>query len=183
MDENLTKIDTTSKITRVSAPTDRHIKSFKNQSYEALKNECLKSKRLFEDPLFEPIDRNMFYTQPPPMGVKWKRPKEICSKPQFITNFANVNDLDQGYLGNCWFIAGCAAIVNVPQLFSNVVPAKQECEGPNYGGIFRFHFWYYGQWVEVVIDDRLPVYATGKLVFCNNREEPDEFWAALLEKA
>ncbi len=37
--------------------------------------------------------------------------------------------------------------------------------------------------MEVVIDDRLPVYPSNKLIFCSNREQPNEFWAALLEKA
>ncbi len=35
----------------------------------------------------------------------------------------------------------------------------------------------------MVIDDRLPVRYNNKLLFCSNREEPNEFWAALLEKA
>jgi hypothetical protein len=35
----------------------------------------------------------------------------------------------------------------------------------------------------VVVDDYLPVWSnTKKLVFCSNKEEPNEFWAALLEK-
>lgn len=80
-------------------------------------------------------------------------------------------------------MAGCAGIVLVPELFENVCPSDQQCSGPKYAGIFHFRFWYYGTWVDVVIDDRLPVYPNGKLIFCSNREEPSEFWAALLEKA
>lgn len=82
-----------------------------------------------------------------------------------------------------WFIAGCAAIALLPELFANVVPKDQPLEGSKYAGIFHFRFWYYGQWVDVVIDDRLPVDSNNKLLFCSNRQEPDEFWAALLEKA
>ena len=50
-------------------------------------------------------------------------------------------------------------------------------------GIFRFNFWFYGGWTEVIIDDRLPTSADQQLVFCSNRERPDEFWPGLLEKA
>ena len=30
--------------------------------------------------------------------------------------------------------------------------------------------------VDVVIDDRLPFWSSGKLVFANNKEQPNEYW-------
>ena len=179
---DFTKVDASNKIVRITSNTDKKIIPFKDQHYEKLRDECLKSGKLFEDPLFAPVDKNIFYTQTIPSGTKWKRPKELTDKPFFIVSGANANDLDQGYLGNCWFIAGCAAIVIIPELFDNVVPSGQSFDAP-YAGIFRFHFWLYGQWTEVVVDDRLPVNSSNKLLFCSNKQEPNEFWAALLEKA
>ena len=49
--------------------------------------------------------------------------------------------------------------------------------------MFHFHFWRYGEWKEVIIDDRLPTYFGRFLCFCKNKEEPNEMWSALLEKA
>ena len=185
MDEDLQREDVRkSRVMRVTnAAEGARILPFKNQIYEQLKAECLKSKKLFEDPLFTATDANMFYTQAVPTGVTWKRPKDICAAPEFITKLMHVGDLDQGYLGDCWFVAACASIVLVPELVAKVVPDNQQCKGADYAGIFHFRFWYYGDWVDVVVDDRLPVWPDGKLLFCRNKQEPNEFWAALLEKA
>ena len=50
--------------------------------------------------------------------------------------------------------------------------------------IYLFRFWLYNQWVDVVIDDRLPYYSNnGSLVFSSNKIEINEFWGSLLEKA
>ncbi|XP_069118046.1 calpain-9-like isoform X4 [Argopecten irradians] len=152
-----------------------------NQNYDEIKAKCLAEGILFEDPEFEACDESIFFSKKPSRPFEWKRPTEICDNPQFIdAQGASRFDVQQGELGDCWLLAATASLTINKTLFARVVPTDQNFTD-DYCGLFRFRFWHQGDWVEVLVDDRLPTYYN-RLSFMHSAEN-NEFWSALFEKA
>ena len=47
------------------------------------------------------------------------------SNPKFVVSDFERCDMDQGYVGNCWFIAGCVGIMQSEKCFAKVGPRDQ----------------------------------------------------------
>lgn len=159
---------------------------YKNQHYSELKRECIKDKKLFEDPEFPATNASLFFRKPPPGLVQWKRPAEITNEPHLFVEGISAHDLNQGIVGNCWFVAACSCLALKPHLWKKVIPDWKDQEWDakhpeDYAGIFHFQFWVFGEWVDIVVDDRLPT-INGELIYCHSKQN-NEFWSALLEKA
>ncbi|KAB0390850.1 hypothetical protein E2I00_001088 [Balaenoptera physalus] len=165
---------------------------------------------LFRDPYFPAGPDALGYDQLGPdsekaKGVEWKRPRvmcgwgpgllglrkevslwdqlraasaEFCAEPRFICEDMSRTDMCQG--SNCWFLAAAASITLYPRLLSQVVPPGQSFQD-GYAGVFHFQLWQFGCWVDVMVDDRLPV-REGKLMSVRS-DQRNEFWVPLLEKA
>ncbi|XP_036817725.1 calpain-8 isoform X1 [Oncorhynchus mykiss] len=155
---------------------------FRDQDYVALLDACVKSGSLFSDPTFAPDQSSIgMPTDPDPKKeIKWLRPKEISANAVFVEDTTCTTDICQGQLGDCWLLAALSCLTMHPNLFVKVVPPNQSLT-ESYAGIFHFTFWQYGEWVEVVVDDRLPVRG-GRLLFSYSCTR-NEYWSALVEKA
>ncbi|XP_006894660.1 PREDICTED: calpain-9 [Elephantulus edwardii] len=150
------------------------------KSFEQLRQECLSSGVLFEDHDFPASCASLFYSQKPEVPFVWKRPGEIVKNPEFILGGATRTDICQGELGDCWLLAAIASLTLNEKALARVIPQDQSF-GPGYAGIFHFQFWQHSEWLDVVIDDRLPTFRD-RLVFLHSADH-NEFWSALLEKA
>uniref|UniRef100_A0A8B9MEJ1 Calpain catalytic domain-containing protein n=1 Tax=Accipiter nisus TaxID=211598 RepID=A0A8B9MEJ1_9AVES len=158
-------------------------KNFNNQDFNQLRALCLSQGLLFEDATFpahvSSIGPNLFPADKL-WQIQWKRPTEFQRNPYLITDGVSRFDIKQGEIGDCWMLAALGSLTLQKQFLENVLPKDQGFQD-DYAGIFHFRFWQYGDWVDVVIDDRLP-FLNGRYLSVHPRTS-NEFWPSLLEKA
>ncbi|XP_044306270.1 calpain-13 [Varanus komodoensis] len=158
-------------------------KKFKNQDFVRLRDHCLNHGLLFEDYTF-PADHSSIgpglLSDAQLLQIQWFRPTDLLNSPHLVVDGMSRFDIVQGDVGDCWVLAALGSLTLQPQFLENVIP-KDQGFTQKYAGIFHFQFWYFGDWVDVVIDDRLP-FLNGKYLSVHPRSK-NEFWPPLLEKA
>lgn len=140
-----------------------HIKNFsQKQDYELLKK-IHDRNNLFVDEEFPPVNKSVYQTTQfkeflaknrrlaPNGDVIWKRAKQIRHDAQLISdknehkcdciesNFEwkkclRPTDLNQGFIGNCWFIAAASGIIENYDLFKKIVPLDNSFLDEDYLG-------------------------------------------------
>ncbi|KAI5261539.1 cysteine proteinase [Aureobasidium subglaciale] len=88
-----------------------------------------------------------------PSGVK--RVQDIFDKPTFNAEGACGDDVMQGSLGNCWFIAALVSVAAKPGLMQRLCVARDEAVG-----VYGFVFFRDGTWIPEIVDDRLFIHVS-----------------------
>lgn len=109
------------------------------QDFYALRRQSLSAGKLFEDPFFEDFGKILCIKSIRSCDdIKWCRPMEICLNPQFVVKGFCKSNINQGSIGNCWFVAALATLAENIHLFHRVVPRDNEFDEESYAGIFHF---------------------------------------------
>jgi hypothetical protein len=139
----------------------------------------------YQDHQFPPTHKSLAgrgdkHVSPVYQTYKWKRPYEIFQGNYDVCSRASVNpnDLKQGSLGDCYFIAAISAVAENPFRVAKLILSKDY----NPFGVHAVTLFITGVWEEVIMDDLFPYDASAQQpAFSTSRTK--DIWVMLLEKA
>jgi Calpain family cysteine protease len=156
--------------------------------YEKLQRELESTGTVYTDPKFKPEFSSIAgfgdlhgYPENYLRNIKWKRPDEIFGQTYCIFDEdIEPNDIQQGILGNCYFLAAIAAIAEFPNRIKRLFLSRNVTRT----GAYCVTICVNGIWEEIILDDLIPVKpdGTGKDIAFNHTSDK-ELWGILLEKA
>ncbi|KAF9095516.1 hypothetical protein BGX27_001259 [Mortierella sp. AM989] len=111
-----------------------------------------------------------------------KRVGDLFRNTVFFQDGASPEDIKQGAVGDCWFLAALGVVSNIPGLLEQLCVKRNEEIG-----VYGFIFFKDGDWVSTVVDDQL-FYITDRQSFKNKLyfsscSSDRETWLPLMEKA
>ncbi|CDW79186.1 calpain family cysteine protease containing protein [Stylonychia lemnae] len=111
--------------------------------------------------------------------VKWGRLNTICPTCTMFGTQNYINDISQGYLGDCYFLAGISAVAE------NQTRLEKAFVNPsiNWGGLYAFNVFIRGVPYVVDVDDAIPAGKYGKASIFAGIGSDKSIWGPLLEKA
>ena len=107
----------------------------------------------------------------------WKRFKDIYRDPAIFRDGIEPNDIKQGALGDCYFLAVLSSLAEFPKRVEALFYTKEI----NNAGIYLVKFFINGNETPVIVDDYLPCTKDGKPAFAYSKNR--ELWVSVLEKA
>ncbi|KAE9549281.1 hypothetical protein FO519_007503 [Halicephalobus sp. NKZ332] len=115
--------------------------------------------------------------------IVWIRPKNVRNRRGMkmewtVFNDPQPTDIEQGNLGNCWFLSALAVIAERPEILERIVVTKIY----NKYGIYKIRLCVDGLWETVFVDDFFPCDKNSScMIFAVGRK--NQLWVSLIEKA
>ena len=118
--------------------------------------------------------------------ITWKRAKNIIGSRRhtlYGSKGISILDIDQGFIGNCWYLSAAAALAEEPERIERLFLNNVNEVSPN--GIYGVNFYVLGVPHTVIVDDYLPLQSSdyGYTTLFANIGNDDSVWAAIIEKA
>lgn len=111
--------------------------------------------------------------------VQWRRAGDVLGKDFKLFDGISPDDLEQGKLGDCWFICTVSNLSERPAAIEHVF---KNCENKtSEAGVYVLRMCIDGMWRDIVVDDYVPCKPYGGPIFAGNNGS--ELWAMLIEKA
>ena len=134
------------------------------------------------DSNFDPIDQNAYDKNDTvfPDEIEFKKPSEIFGDQNYdlFFNKIEIDDIIQGKLGDCYFLAAVSNLCRFSELILNLFKTKEL----NEDGYYEIIFYIDGIKQIVIIDDYIPVNKnTNWPIFA--KPHKNKIWVMLLEKA
>ena len=123
------------------------------------------------DPRIDEVDLEAF------QSFSWKRASAIFPNGAVFEGGVEPNDINQGQLGDCYFLAALSSLAE----FEDRVKAMFVTKEVNAAGIYMVRMFINGNEQPVIVDDFLPVKKNGSCAFATSKD--GELWVSILEKA
>lgn len=142
---------------------------------------ALNENQKFEDALFPPSQiflRGSERGYDRKKAIEWLRPEVFFGHDYSVFRQINVEDILQGALGDCYFLAALASIAATPSRLERLFLSNASSDN----GAYAVALFIEGGWVAIGLDDRFPcVGDPPSPAFSRSTEK--ELWVMLLEKA
>jgi calpain len=84
--------------------------------------------------------------------IKWAKISEVIKNPEIIVGKIEPNDIKQGYLGDCYFLAAIAALAEKEDRIMNLFLVNKV----NAQKYFSVKMLYKGKWMTIDMDEYIP---------------------------
>ncbi|OWF40157.1 calpain-D-like [Mizuhopecten yessoensis] len=144
---------------------------------------CRERKTKFTDKSF-PHDITSLFVKPRKEGSnpQWRRCNDISSgnpheKWLVYQEKPVPDDIEQGYLGNCWYLSALAVLAERKELMDKIILTKTFCPE----GAYHVRLCKDGCWKIVLVDDAFPCDPNNRLLYSKCKRK--QLWVPLIEKA